>query len=100
MQIPFDELTAYVYGLGRGFGIQVTPRHHQGGLADQIRSLAADVVAAEQRPMNSDLGAEVTDAFQSLQDAIAQSLPPTEIERHIRNYIQARRRILGEGSVE
>ena len=100
MPIQFDELKAYVYGIGRGFGIKVTPRHHQGELAQQVLSLAADIVAADTWPSNVDLGSDAAAAFQTLQNALAEKLPGHEIERHIRNYIQERIRALSKGSVK
>jgi hypothetical protein len=94
------EIKSYIYGVGRGCGIGVTPRHHAGEPTEQIRSLARDVIFAAVRPSNEILGEECAVAFERLSNAVHSGAESNAIHDALRHYVGARQRELSRGAVE
>lgn len=94
-----DQIKSYVYGVGRGCGIKVVPRHHIGILSEQILSLANDVINADIRPSNDQLGEECVMAYSRLSITVADGAE-NAIADALRQYVATRQRVMSRGAVE
>lgn len=96
----FESIKSYVYGLGRGVGIRVQPRHHLGDFRQQVYSIATDVLEAVDHPSNEELGEPALAAYRDLQDAIDSNTSAEEVALKIQEYVLARCRELNRNVEE
>jgi hypothetical protein len=78
-----------VYGLGRGTGIHVLPRHLPRDPAEAIRRLTSDVVAARKEPPDDVLGTRCSHLANRLVEMVDR-LPSREVARVLVAYVEAR----------
>ena len=87
------QVKANVYGRGRGSGIRVVPRHHEGTAAERVLSLVRDVIAADKVPSDAALGHHAEAAAQNLAALVAEHADePARVAAGLETYITERLR--------
>ena len=85
----YDCLKSLVYGIGRGTGIRITPRHHAGTVDERIVKFAAEIVNAERLPPDS-VCTSIQAAFDTLVELVDMKADSSRISEAIIAYIDAR----------
>lgn len=94
-----DDMKSLVFGLGRGAGIKIMPRHYNGDYGTQIRDLARDVVNAPKFPLD-DISTSIQDQANNLTRLLDTDVEGDLIADVLERYIRSRVQWIGRDAVE
>lgn len=94
-----DDLKSLVFGVGRGSGIKIVPRHYEGQYENQIRDLTRDVVLASKLPPD-DVSSSINDEANNLVRILDADVRANVIADGLEKYIRSRVQWNGRDAVE
>lgn len=94
-----EEMKSLVFGLGRGVGVRIFPRHYRGDYATQMRDLARDVLNAPKSPLD-DASDSTLNSANNLARLLDVEADVQLIADGLEKYIRSRAQWVGRDAVE